>query len=58
MMTTDVVLLDRCTQVFNNGGTQAMTDSWKEKIERSNAELAELGERVVGFADYILPSDK
>ena len=44
--------------MFNNGTTARMTKSWKIKIERSNAELADLGEKVIGFADYFLPTDK
>merc|ERR1719500_2156724 len=35
-----------------------MTQEWKDAFESAYMELGGLGERVLGFCDYLLPEDK
>lgn len=35
-----------------------MDESWKAAFEKSYMDLGGLGERVLGFCDYVLPGDK
>ena len=47
-------ILERCTTIVINGKELPMTDQWKDAY----IELGGLGERVLGFCDFILPKDK
>lgn len=43
-------LLDICTEVWNNGDTESLTDEWIKRISESNDEMAADGKRVLGIA--------
>ena len=47
-------ILERCTTFVINGKELPMTDQWKDAY----IELVGLGERVLGFCDFILPKGK
>lgn len=50
-------ILARCSTIYNREtGSQPMTDEMMEICDRACTELAEKGERVLGFADLILDS--
>merc|ERR1712106_428027 len=51
-------ILDRCTTIFFNGDEKPIDDEIKEDFNNACLELGGLGERVLGFCDYMLPSDK
>jgi len=51
-------ILERCTTIVINGKELPMTDQWKDAFETAYMELGGLGERVLGFCDFILPKDK
>merc|ERR1719483_809374 len=48
-------ILERCTTIVINGKEMPMTDQWKDSFETAYMELGGLGERVLGFCDFILP---
>jgi len=51
-------ILDRCSTIVVNGREMPLDDRWKEAFENAYMELGGLGERVLGFCDYILPKDE
>ncbi|XP_040567087.1 sodium/potassium-transporting ATPase subunit alpha [Lepeophtheirus salmonis] len=51
-------ILDRCATIFINGKEMPLDEEWKEKFNNAYLELGGLGERVLGFCDYVLPLDK
>jgi len=51
-------ILDRCTTIFLHGEEREMTQDWRDAFNQAYLELGGLGERVLGFCDYILPLDK
>merc|ERR1712038_967207 len=51
-------ILDRCTTIIVDGRELPMTEEWKNAFETAYMELGGLGERVLGFCDYMLPADK
>merc|ERR1711874_769811 len=51
-------ILDRCSTILINGEEKKMSEEWKEAFNNAYMELGGLGERVLGFCDYMLPSDK
>ncbi|XP_054713262.1 sodium/potassium-transporting ATPase subunit alpha-like [Uloborus diversus] len=51
-------ILDRCATIYINGEEKVMDDEMKEAFNNAYLELGGLGERVIGFCDYILPADK
>merc|ERR1712106_184085 len=51
-------ILDRCSTTFCNGEEKPIDDEMKEDFNNACLELGGLGERVLGFCDYMLPSDK
>merc|ERR1712158_236282 len=51
-------ILDRCTTIIVEGRELPMTEEWKNAFETAYMELGGLGERVLGFCDYMLPADK
>merc|ERR1712198_365329 len=51
-------ILERCTTIVINGKEMPMTDQWKDAFETAYMELGGLGERVLGFCDYVLPKDE
>ena len=50
-------ILDRCSTIVVNGREMPLDDRWKEAFENAYMELGGLGERVLGFCDYVLPKD-
>merc|ERR1719370_577636 len=51
-------ILERCSTTFVNGEEKPIEDEFKEDFNNACLELGGLGERVLGFCDYVLPSDK
>lgn len=51
-------ILDRCSTIFINGKEKVLDDELKEAFNNAYLELGGLGERVIGFCDYKLPTDK
>jgi sodium/potassium-transporting ATPase subunit alpha len=51
-------ILDRCTTIFIGGKEKVLDDEMKEAFNNAYLELGGLGERVLGFCDMMLPSDK
>merc|ERR1711990_533807 len=51
-------ILDRCSTIIVEGRELPMTQEWKNAFETAYMELGGLGERVLGFCDYMLPADK
>ncbi|KAK7081038.1 Sodium/potassium-transporting ATPase subunit alpha-1 [Halocaridina rubra] len=51
-------ILERCTSIFVNGAEKELDEEMKEAFNNAYLELGGLGERVLGFCDYMLPSDK
>merc|ERR1739848_690395 len=51
-------ILERCSTIIVEGRELPMTEEWKNAFETAYMELGGLGERVLGFCDYMLPADK
>ncbi|EFN85240.1 Sodium/potassium-transporting ATPase subunit alpha [Harpegnathos saltator] len=51
-------ILDRCATIFIGGKEKVLDEEMKEAFNNAYLELGGLGERVLGFCDYTLPSDK
>jgi len=51
-------ILDRCSSIFINGKEKVLDEEMKEAFNNAYLELGGLGERVLGFCDFLLPSDK
>merc|ERR1711971_1455934 len=51
-------ILQRCTSIVVDGTERVMTQEWKDAFESAYMELGGLGERVLGFCDFMLPEDK
>merc|ERR1712172_321959 len=51
-------ILQRCTSIVVDGTERVMTQEWKDAFESAYMELGGLGERVLGFCDFVLPKDK
>ncbi|GIY26917.1 hypothetical protein CDAR_507181 [Caerostris darwini] len=51
-------VLDRCSTIYINGKEKVLDDEMKEAFNNAYLELGGLGERVIGFCDYLLPSDQ
>merc|ERR1712172_227845 len=51
-------ILQRCTSIVIDGTERVMTQEWKDAFESAYMELGGLGERVLGFCDFMLPEDK
>merc|ERR1711868_173756 len=51
-------ILDRCSPILINGKEEELTQEWKDRFNRAYMELGGLGERVLGFCDLMLESDK
>ena len=48
-------IVDRCSTIVVNGREVPLDDRWKAAFENAYMELGGLGERVLGFCDYVLP---
>merc|ERR1712038_406139 len=51
-------IVDRCSTIIVDGRELPMTEEWKNAFETAYMELGGLGERVLGFCDYMLPADR
>merc|ERR1711992_224042 len=51
-------IVDRCSTIIVDGRELPMTEEGKNAFETAYMELGGLGERVLGFCDYMLPADK
>merc|ERR1711990_890262 len=51
-------IVDRCSTIVIEGRELPLTEEWKNAFEAAYMELGGLGERVLGFCDYMLPADK
>merc|ERR1712061_980959 len=51
-------ILQRCSTIVIDGTERPLTEDWKNAFETAYMELGGLGERVLGFCDYMLPEDK
>lgn len=51
-------IIDRCSSILIEGIAEPVSDEWKEEFNSAYEELGNLGERVLGFADFPLPKDK
>merc|ERR1719276_676775 len=51
-------IVDRCSSIVIDGKELPLTQEWKDAFEAAYMELGGLGERVLGFCDYMLPADK
>jgi len=51
-------ILQRCTSIVIDGTERPLTEDWKQAFETAYMELGGLGERVLGFCDFLLPEDK
>lgn len=51
-------ILERCSTIVINGEEVAMDDNWREAFNNAYNELGGLGERVLGFCDFMLPKDQ
>jgi len=51
-------ILDRCSTIIVNGEEKILDQEWKDLFNTAYMELGGLGERVLGFCDLMLPTDK
>jgi sodium/potassium-transporting ATPase subunit alpha len=51
-------IVDRCSTILIDGEEHEMDDRWRAAFNTAYMELGGLGERVLGFCDYLLPADK
>jgi len=51
-------ILQRCSTIMVDGTERPMTQEWKDAFEEAYMSLGGLGERVLGFCDFVLPGDK
>ena len=50
-------VLDRCSTILIHGTEVPLSNEWSKAYQQAYDALGGLGERVLGFADYILPAD-
>merc|ERR1711971_924830 len=51
-------ILERCDTIWVNGKEEPLNDHWKAQYNAAYMELGGLGERVLGFCDFVLPVEK
>merc|ERR1712172_310607 len=51
-------ILARCSTIVVDGEEKDLTDEWKENFETAYMELGGLGERVLGFCDFMLDEEE
>ena len=51
-------IIDRCSTILVNGDECELNQEWRDTFNQAYLELGGLGERVLGFCDYMLPKDK
>uniref|UniRef100_A0A1W7RA69 Sodium/potassium-transporting ATPase subunit alpha n=1 Tax=Hadrurus spadix TaxID=141984 RepID=A0A1W7RA69_9SCOR len=50
-------ILDRCSTIFINGKDKILDEEMKQAFNDAYLELGGMGERVIGYCDYILPPE-
>ena len=50
-------ILDRCSTIMIDGEEHKLTTEWREAFNNAYLELGGLGERVLGFCDFVLDTD-
>ena len=50
-------IIDRSSTILIDGQEQELNDEWRESFNNAYMELGGLGERVLGFCDFLLPED-
>ncbi|GAU93801.1 hypothetical protein RvY_05685 [Ramazzottius varieornatus] len=51
-------ILDRCSSILVNGKEQPLDEEWKQRFNDAYMDLGGMGERVLGFCDYELPTEQ
>jgi sodium/potassium-transporting ATPase subunit alpha len=51
-------IVEKCSTILVNGEEQVLDNIWQEAFSNAYMALGGLGERVLGFCDYLLPSDQ
>jgi len=51
-------IVDRCSTILVNGEERPLDEDWKRAFNTAYLDLGGLGERVLGFCDYLLPPDQ
>merc|ERR1719228_1796443 len=51
-------ILERCSTIVVDGREMPLNDEWKQAFETAYMELGGLGERVLGFCDFMLDAGK
>jgi sodium/potassium-transporting ATPase subunit alpha len=51
-------IIDRSSTILINGQEQELNEEWREAFNQAYLELGGLGERVLGFCDFLLPDDQ
>lgn len=51
-------ILEKCSSIFICGKEKVLDEEMKEAFNNAYLELGGLGERVLGFCDFMLPTDK
>merc|ERR1712123_326496 len=51
-------ILDRCSTILIDGKEEALTQEWTDRFNNAYLELGGLGERVLGFCDFMLSAEK
>merc|ERR1712051_557395 len=51
-------ILERCDTIWVNGKEEPLNEHWKNQFEDAYMHMGGLGERVLGFCDFLLPEDK
>merc|ERR1712168_163788 len=51
-------ILDRCSTILVNGKEEQLNQEWRDRFNNAYLELGGLGERVLGFCDLMLSTEK
>jgi sodium/potassium-transporting ATPase subunit alpha len=51
-------IIDRCTTILVDGEEKEMTQEWKDRFNVAYMDLGGMGERVLGFCDFDLDTEK
>merc|ERR1711884_766382 len=51
-------ILDRCSTIIIDGEEKELDDNWKDRFNTAYMELGGLGERVLGFCDFMLDEEE
>jgi sodium/potassium-transporting ATPase subunit alpha len=51
-------VLNRCSKILINGEEKEFTQELRDEVNKANSDFGKLGERVLAFARYNLPSNK